>query len=70
MKNLRSERKISVMGIVNITGDSYFADSRCLGPDGKPDSGKIAGRIRKMFEEGAGMGAIDSVPERSEEGIN
>ena len=69
MKNLRSERKISVMGIVNITGDSYFADSRCLGPDGKPDSGKIAGRIRKMFEEGAGIVDIGACSTRPGAGL-
>ena len=69
MKNFQSERKISVMGIVNITGDSYFADSRCLGPDGKPDSGKIAGRIRKMFEEGAGIVDIGACSTRPGAGL-
>lgn len=57
------------MGIVNITGDSYFADSRCLGPDGKPDSGKIAGRIRKMFEEGAGIVDIGACSTRPGAGL-
>ena len=30
-------RRIEIMGIVNVTDDSYFASSRCLSGDGKPD---------------------------------
>lgn len=41
------------MGIVNLTGDSYFAQSRCSGADGLPDPEKSLGRIGRMFEEGA-----------------
>ena len=46
-------RKIEIMGIVNITDDSYFAASRCLSGDGKPDMGKILERTGRMLEEGA-----------------
>ena len=56
MKNLRSERKISVMGIVNITGDSYFADSRCLGPDGKP----LISIAKQLRDKGYAIGIITS----------
>ena len=31
-------RNIQIMGIVNLTDDSYFAPSRCLGTDGMPDA--------------------------------
>lgn len=40
-------RKIDIMGIVNLTDDSYFADSRC------PDVVRAMERVRKMLEEGA-----------------
>lgn len=48
-------RKIDVMGIVNITDNSYFAESRCLGGDGDPDMERILPRARKMVEEGASI---------------
>ena len=47
------KRKIDIMGIVNLTSDSYYAESRCLGEDGKPDIGKVVERIGRMLEEGA-----------------
>ena len=46
-------RKIEIMGIVNITDDSYFAASRCLGADGRPEADKILSRIGMMLDEGA-----------------
>lgn len=46
-------RKIQIMGIANITGDSYFAESRCLGKDGNADVNMALNRIGKMLEEGA-----------------
>ncbi len=49
------ERKISVMGIINVTPDSYFSGSRYLGKDGKPDVPGALGQIGRMFEEGADM---------------
>ena len=40
-------RKISIMGIVNLTDDSYFADSRCTDVQAAID------RIARLVEEGA-----------------
>ena len=48
-----SKRKIQIMGIVNLTDDSYFAPSRCLGTDGMPDVGRTVGMVGKMLSEGA-----------------
>ena len=48
-------RKIEIMGIVNITGNSYIPASRCLGPDGKTDVGAAMARIEKLLGEGAGI---------------
>ena len=50
---MEKERKIEIMGIVNITDNSYFASSRCLGRDGSADMGKVLGRVSRMLEEGA-----------------
>lgn len=41
------------MGIVNLTDNSYFADSRCLGVDGNPDVDKIIGMVAGMLSDGA-----------------
>lgn len=49
------DRDITLMGIVNLTGDSYFADSRCLDQSGKTDTHKALDRVGKMLEEGAGI---------------
>ena len=46
-------RRIEIMGIVNITDDSYFAASRCLGADGRPEADKVLSRIGMMLDEGA-----------------
>ena len=46
-------RKISVMGIVNLTADSYYASSRCLGKDGSTDVPAAVRMIGRMFGEGA-----------------
>lgn len=46
-------RNIQIMGIVNLTDDSYFAPSRCLGTDGMPDAGGTVGMVGKMLSEGA-----------------
>ena len=56
---------IRVMGIVNLTDNSYFAASRCLGTDGRPDIGVFLGKVRQMAEEGADIldiGACSSRP--------
>ena len=41
------------MGIVNLTDNSYFASSRCLGPSGEVDIGKALDRTEQMLAEGA-----------------
>lgn len=58
-------RRIEIMGIVNITDDSYFADSRCLGKDGLPETGKVIEKAAGMMEEGADiidLGACSTRP--------
>lgn len=49
------DRDITVMGILNLTPDSYFAESRCMGADGNIDLGQVREKIRKMFADGAGI---------------
>lgn len=41
------ERNIKVMGIINVTDDSYFPESRCHSPQ------EAVGRAAKLTEEGA-----------------
>ena len=48
-------RNIDVMGIINLTDNSYFSESRCLGEDGLDDIGKIVARAVRMAEEGASI---------------
>ena len=48
-------RKIDIMGIVNITDDSFYPASRCLGNEGKADIGKVLDRIGEMQEHGASI---------------
>ena len=59
------DREISVMGILNLTDDSFYAGSRCLGADGGIDLEQVIGKIRQMFADGAGIvdiGACSSRP--------
>lgn len=44
---------IRIMGIVNITDNSYYAQSRCLGADGTADIALVRERIATMLREGA-----------------
>lgn len=44
---MKAKRKIDVMGIVNLTDDSFYAGSRCSSPE------VAIGIIGKMVEEGA-----------------
>ncbi|MGN0189686.1 MAG: dihydropteroate synthase [Candidatus Cryptobacteroides sp.] len=46
-------RKVEIMGIVNVTDNSYFAQSRCLSETGTPDMERILRRVSAMLEEGA-----------------
>ena len=58
-------RNIQVMGIVNLTDDSFFAGSRNLRPDGTFDEELFRGRIVNMLESGAGildLGACSTRP--------
>ena len=43
------------MGIVNLTDNSYFAQSRRLGPDGEPDMDRVLERTGRMIDEGASI---------------
>lgn len=49
------DKDITVMGILNLTPDSYFAESRCMDADGNIDLGQVLEKIRKMFADGAGI---------------
>lgn len=56
---------IQVMGIVNLTDDSFFAGSRNLRVDGTFDEELFRGRIVTMLESGAGildLGACSTRP--------
>ncbi|MBR5396571.1 MAG: dihydropteroate synthase [Bacteroidales bacterium] len=46
-------RNIRIMGIVNITGDSFFAGSRMLASDGRLDEAVFRRRVEGMLVEGA-----------------
>ena len=41
------------MGIINITDNSYFAESRCLDAEGNDDLDRIVSRAARMIEDGA-----------------
>jgi hypothetical protein len=47
------KKDIKIMGIVNLTDNSYFATSRCLSKDGEPDIEKTLARVGRMIEDGA-----------------
>ncbi len=58
---------VKIMGIVNLTDDSYFADSRCLASDGnlKETVANAVARTGKMLEKGASiidLGACSTRP--------
>lgn len=53
MNSMNTGRKIDVMGIINITDNSYFAESRCLNTAGNDDLGRIVSRAAQMIEDGA-----------------
>lgn len=44
---------MEIMGIVNLTDNSYFAQSRCLSASGIPDLEKVIARVSAMLEQGA-----------------
>lgn len=59
-------RNIRIMGIVNLTDDSYYANSRCLDRDDKAMSiSKALARATRLVEEGAtiiDLGACSTRP--------
>lgn len=62
---IERDRIIRVMGIVNLTDDSFFEGSRVLGPDGLPVPGLFLSRIDAMVAEGADildLGACSTRP--------
>lgn len=64
MENVK-ERKIRIMGIVNLTDDSFYAGSRVLGDDGSFDAGRFLGMVDSMLAEGADildLGACSTRP--------
>lgn len=50
---MNTGRKIDVMGIINITDNSYFAESRCLDAAGNDDLDRIVSRAAQMIGDGA-----------------
>ncbi len=61
----KADRNIQVMGIVNLTDDSFFAGSRNLRTDGTFDEGLFRGRIANMLASGADildLGACSTRP--------
>ena len=62
---MNKDRTISVMGILNLTGDSFFAGSRLLRSDGSVDEAGLRARVEKMLSEGADildLGAVSTRP--------
>lgn len=54
-----------IMGIINLTPDSFFRGSRYLGGDGNPDTGRICDTVARMLDSGADIvdfGAVSSRP--------
>lgn len=50
-----SNRDITVMGIVNLTDNSYYPASRMLNAEGLPDIPSIIDTVGRMIEEGTGI---------------
>ena len=55
VKMLTSGRKIEVMGIINLTDNSYYPESRCLDGNGDCDIDKVVRRAAAMIQEGAAI---------------
>lgn len=65
---MNKDRQIQVMGIVNLTGDSFFSGSRML-PESGSDIGPAIERIGSMIDSGADiidLGAISTRPGAAE----
>lgn len=48
-------RKIDLMGIINLTDNSYFSESRCLDSSGNDDLSKVIDRAGRMVRDGASI---------------
>lgn len=62
---MQPKRDITVMGILNLTGDSFYSGSRFLRPDGTPDIPSVLQRAGEMLSHGADildLGACSSRP--------
>lgn len=56
---------VRIMGIVNLTGDSFYPPSRMLGADGLLDRARFLATVRRMAAEGASyldLGACSTRP--------
>lgn len=63
--NDRTGRVVKIMGIVNITPDSFYSGSRNMTPDGKILIDRVVERVADMIEKGAGyidVGACSTRP--------
>ena len=59
------KREITIMGIINLTDNSFYAESRCLSADGDVDESALLHKAAQMLDEGAGildLGACSSRP--------
>ena len=61
---MNRDRPITLMGILNLTGDSFYAGSRLLDPDGRLDEAALVRRAEQMLLEGAGILDIGAVSTR------
>lgn len=52
---MKGDREIEVMGIINLTDNSYFPESRCLDENGNDDMAKVLGRASAMVSAGAAI---------------
>ncbi|MGM9738371.1 MAG: dihydropteroate synthase [Candidatus Cryptobacteroides sp.] len=52
---MKVDREIEVMGIINLTDNSYFPESRCLDVNGNDDMAKVLGRASAMVSAGAAI---------------
>lgn len=62
---MNKDRDIRLMGILNLTGDSFFAGSRLLTAEGRLDEALFRARAERMLSEGADildLGAVSTRP--------
>ena len=67
------KQRIDIMGILNLTPDSFYAPSRLLGRDGKADVEAVLARAQEMAAQGAtilDLGACSTRPGFSDVGAD